>query len=87
MVARAVIGLACYTVGPTLTDDAGTACYGAGAGASITGVGRDGYWSSSADEVSPHQAHFVNLDNGDTGSIAPKVITTGRIWPVRGGPR
>lgn len=86
MVARAV-GLACYTVGPTLTNDAGTACYGHGAGASITGVARDGYWSSTADEVSPNQAHFVNLDNGDTGSIAPKVITTGRIWPVRGGAR
>ena len=85
MVVRAVT-LGCFP--PSLTNDAGTACYGDGAGASITGVATDyGYWSSSADEVSPNNAHFVNLDNGDTGSIAGKVITTGRVWPVRGGPR
>jgi uncharacterized protein DUF1566 len=86
MVARAVIGLGCFT--PSLTNDAGTACYGGGAGASITGVATDyGYWSSTADEVNPDHAHFVNLNNGDTGSIAAKVVTTGRVWPVRGGPR
>ena len=85
MVVRAVV-LQCFT--PSLTNDAGTACYGSGAGASITGVATDyGYWSSTADEVEPSKAHFVNLNNGDNGSVAGKVITTGRVWPVRGGPR
>ena len=86
MVARAVIGLGCFT--PSLTNDAGTGCYGVGPGTSITGVQTDyGYWSSTAFEVNPDQAHFVNLNNGDNGSVAGKVITTGRVWPVRGGPR
>ena len=85
MVARAV-NQQCFT--PSLTNDAGTGCYGGGGGASITGVGTgDGYWSSTANEVNPSNAHFVNLNNGDTGSIAAKVINTVRIWPVRGGSR
>lgn len=85
MVVRAVT-LQCFT--PSLTNDTGTACYGDGAGASITGVATDlGYWSSTAEEVSPDNAHFVNLNNGDSGSVAGKVITTGRVWPVRTGPR
>ena len=84
MVARAV-NLACFT--PSLTNDAGTGCYAFG-GTSITGVDTVyGYWSSTAFEVNPSEAHFQNLDNGDSGSVAGKVVTTARVWPVRGGPR
>ena len=86
MVARAVTWLGCFT--PSLTNDAGTGCYGLGGGTSMTGVATDyGYWSSTAFEVNPSEAHFVNLDNGDNGSVAGKVITSGRVWPVRGGAR
>ena len=82
MAARAV-DLGCFM--PSLTNTAGTWCYGGGAGASFTGVLTDyGYWSSTADVIKPSRAHFVNLYNGDTGSVAGKVVTTGRVWPVRG---
>lgn len=70
---------------PSLTNDAGTACYGDGAGSSFAGLALVGrvYWSSSTYEPSPWAAVVADLESG--------VITTGyksdtlRVWPVRGG--
>jgi hypothetical protein len=88
-IARA-IALGCTFPGsggpPSLTNDSGTACYGAGAGSSFAAVAAsDGYWSSTTNEVVPGNAWYAYFRYGElllgdkTGSI--------RVWPVRGGSR
>jgi hypothetical protein len=70
--------------GPTLTNDAGTACYTVGP-TSFASVLGDFFWSSNAIDFLPVTAAMVRLDIGtvnyhDKTSIFP-------VWPVRGGPR
>jgi Protein of unknown function (DUF1566) len=70
---------------PTLTNDAGTACYGTGVGSSFAGVATGPYWSSTAVETFPDNAWAAGLDEGNVG-IAAKFASF-PVWPVRSGPR
>jgi hypothetical protein len=70
---------------PSLTNDPGTGCLSAGP-TSFTGVqsGTTGtYWSSSAGEVFPDGAWYVNLHIGEVLTVAKGVSIF--AWPVRGG--
>jgi hypothetical protein len=86
--------LACtFAKAPSLTNDAGTACYGDGTGSSPVGVGSVGYWSSTLGEIHPlltifpttSVASFANLHHGDVVTIE-SMLSFG-VWPVRGGTR
>jgi hypothetical protein len=72
---------------PSLTNDAGTACYGDGTaeGRSFTGVASGNYWSSLSHEVFTHEAWLVFLGDGNVTSTSKD--NPMHVWPVRGGPR
>jgi len=71
---------------PTLTNDAGTNCYGEGP-TSFTGVagGEFGfYWSATTDSANVANAFLVAMISGNMSSF----VKTGgavRVWAVRGG--
>jgi hypothetical protein len=69
--------------GPSITDDAGTGCYGDGSGSSFVDVASAPYWSSSSVSGSTIIAWAANLDAGVVASTL-KSSDIG-IWPVRGG--
>jgi len=69
----------------SLTNDAGTACYGDGSESSLVNVYSSSYWSSSTDEAAPNNAWRVTLFYGQ-GFYNLK-YTGQMVWPVRGGPR
>ena len=71
--------------GPSLTNDAGTGCYGDGTSSSLVGVTGD-YWTSTSDEFAPSWARIADLGGGFT-SIGSKTNTDRTWWPVRGGQR
>jgi len=85
-IARAV-ALGCAVPSPSLTNDAGTACYGDGATSSFAGVAAASgfYWSSTTYEVGPLGAWVAALG----GSVVALAVKSNdlRVWPVRGGPR
>ncbi len=92
-IARAV-ALACtFEKAPSLTNDAGTACYGDGAGTSPVGVRSVGYWSSTLGVINPLLtifpttivSSFVNLQHGDVVTIE-SMLNFG-VWPVRSSAR
>ena len=80
--ARAVILGCTFSNGPSLTNDAGTACLSAGP-SSFAGVASVLYWSSSANLSDG--AWNANLDDGGVDFFGK--VSTLRVWPVRGGPR
>ncbi len=70
--------------GPSLTNDAGTACQSAGPSA-FTGVVSTGfYWSSSTHEVSPTYAWGAYLGGGYVFGYGKPSNVNLRVWPVRG---
>lgn len=73
---------------PSLTNDAGTACYGTGAGSSFAGVSSHILWSSSSDSFSPSIAWHTEFKFGavSDGKVGHKNSSLG-VWPVRGGTR
>jgi hypothetical protein len=89
-IARAAALGCTFEKAPSLTNDAGTACFGDGSASSFAGVApaTDGtwvYWSASASETNPSVAwygHFV----GGLVSAHSKVSSSTLVWPVRGGP-
>ena len=92
-IAKAVALGCTFGKAPSLTNDAGTACYGDGTGSSPVGVGSVGYWSSTLGEIHPlltifpttSVASFANLYHGDVVTIE-SMLSFG-VWPVRGGTR
>jgi hypothetical protein len=67
---------------PSLTNDAGTACYGDEPG-SFTGVtSTPRYWSSTGDVLLASRARFIDLSVARPG-VAPKTDVAG-VWVVRG---
>lgn len=85
---------------PSLTNDAGTGCYGDGSTSSLVGVGRsndldrESFWSGSTYEISPTLAWGVNVrlgiintDGLSTGASRKQDGNPIRTWPVRGGSR
>jgi hypothetical protein len=72
--------------GPSLTNDAGTACYGTGVGSSFAGVASSLYWSSAAFEINPLLAFVAVLAEGNVGVGNLNKLDALRVWPVRGGP-
>ncbi len=86
-IARAVALNCTLEQGPSLTNDAGTACLSAGL-SSFAGVASDVYvyWSSSSIEDSALEAWVALLFHGQVISNG-KVFTDLQVWPVRGGPR
>jgi hypothetical protein len=92
-IARAVALGCTFGHAPSLTNDAGTACYGDGTGSSRVGVASVGYWSNSLNEINPLSTIFPNasvvsfadLHHGAVISIE-SVISVG-VWPVRIGTR
>ena len=66
---------------PSLTNDAGTACYGDGSTSSFTGVVAGVYWSGSAVDTNPTTASYGHLAGGLVSSHS-KVIPT-LVWAVR----
>lgn len=84
------VALGCVISGasgpPSLTNDAGTACYGNGSGSSFAGVAFIIYWSSSSGETFPNNAWIVRFVLGDVVNSS-KEFFSHRVWPVRGGPR
>jgi hypothetical protein len=89
-IARAVV-LDCVEFGsggpPSLTNDAGTACYGTGVGSSFVGVASSLYWSNTTFEINPLSAWVAVLTDGVVGIGSLDKLDTLRVWPVRGGPR
>ena len=89
-VAKATTLRCTFTQSPSVTDDAGTACFGNGAGSSRVGVTANGYWSSTLGEV--HKlltifptvpvASFADLYHGDVITIESQLPFG--VWPVRG---
>jgi hypothetical protein len=69
---------------PTLTNDAGTACYITGP-SSFAGVVVGDFWSSTSVEDSPNLAWRAYLYTG--GVVADTKDFPLRVWPVRGGSR
>ncbi len=90
----AAVSLLCISGGaggpPSLTDDTGVACYGLGAMSSFVGTLATRYWTADSFEPDPGDAHFIDLDVGNTGITDKASIVLGPlgIWPVRrdGGP-
>jgi hypothetical protein len=80
--------LGCYFAGasapPSLTNDAGTACYGSGADSSFAGMASGVYWSSTTDGTLPNFAWGANLYEGNVINVI-KGYPLVRVWPVRGG--
>lgn len=77
--------------GPSLTNDAGTACYAIGP-SSFAGVVSALYWSSTTIAQNPDFAFFIDTSNGRvlTGFTFNPWVTklfALRVWPVRGAPR
>jgi len=85
-IARAV-ALGCTLFGsggpPSLTDDAGTACYGTGAGSSFASVASDVYWGSTSLDGRTTNAWDALLNVGEILPVGK--IAKARMWPVRGG--
>ncbi len=71
---------------PSLTNDAGIACYDTGVGSSFAAVAPEFYWSSTTAAFDPTTASFADLVNGTVGGAAAKSGGL-RMWPVRSGPR
>jgi hypothetical protein len=71
---------------PALTNDAGTACLSVGPSSFVPQQFGSGFWSSSANELSPDEVWFVNLLDGHA-SFANKSSALEGVWAVRGGPR
>ena len=89
-VARAV-AMGCtpsMALGPSLTNDAGTACFYVGPSSfpgTIVEAANFVYWSSTSDETFPTNAKARSLDDGANAvGVKSQAI---RVWPVRGGPR
>jgi hypothetical protein len=89
----AAIGLGCYFRSgqpfadePSLTDDAGTACYSNGVSSFPTIYPIARIWSSSTVEGNPQSAYVAWFMFGDDSESSPKAIQV-RVWPVRGGSR
>jgi hypothetical protein len=88
-IAKAAMLGCTFTKSPSLTNDAGTACYGDGANSSRVGVSSNGYWASTLGEI--HRlltifpnvpvASFANLYHGDVITIE-SMLPFG-VWPVR----
>jgi hypothetical protein len=57
---------------PSLTDDAGTSCYGDGSRSSFAGVA-NAYWSSTTNEGLPVSAWAALLDDGGVGTSIKNV--------------
>lgn len=82
-----------FAKAPSLTNDAGTACYGDGTGSSIVGVVPNGYWSSTLGKVhtlltifpNTPVASFSHLYHGNVITIESALSFA--VWPVRGGAR
>jgi hypothetical protein len=72
---------------PSLTNNAGTACYGDGTASSFAGLGHEGgvHWSSTGSETFPINAWRANLLTGSV-NLDDKVDAW-QVWPVRGGGR
>ncbi|MEQ1757230.1 MAG: DUF1566 domain-containing protein [Vicinamibacterales bacterium] len=85
------VALGCTSAGaPSMTNDAGTTCYGDGSASSFAGVGLGGqyryyYWSSSALEPYPPGASYVGLDFGYINGFLK--VDALHVWPVRSGSR
>lgn len=69
----------------TLTNDAGTACYGFGDASSFPGLHDQQFWLSTADETSPNKAWLAFVEVGAFAYLKTDPLRQG--WPVRGGPR
>ncbi len=69
---------------PTFTNDAGTACYGSGAGSSFTGLTSATFWTSTTYDVNPGNAWYADLLIGTMNDFL-KTNGTPRVWAVRGG--
>ena len=85
-VARAVAMGCVLRQAPALTNDAGTACYGAGAASSFLGTLQLFYWTGTSHDIDPSQARVTELELGLDGSLS-KLVITPAVWPVRGGSR
>ena len=70
----------------SLTNDAGTACYGDGTSSSLVAVMFFHYWSSSTDDVDPVRASVVHLGDGNVLNNLFKASSVA-VWPVKGGAR
>jgi hypothetical protein len=70
-----------YSGVPSLTNDAGTACYTVGP-SSFAGMWEIYFWSGTLYEVGSPNAWFVDLENGNVNSFTDKT-TIGALWPVR----
>src|SRR5262245_16707479 len=85
-IARAVtLGCVGGFSGPTLTDDAGTACQVNGTGSSFSGFFTFYFWSATSDSLQPDWAYFPLLYDGSIDRLS-KLFQFG-VWPVRGGSR
>jgi hypothetical protein len=82
------VALGCVLAsGPSLTNDAGTACLSGGTGTSFAGVASVFFWwSSSSIETNPFAAWFANVHHGNVNAH-PKNNSNRGVWPVRGGSR
>jgi len=83
-IARAVALGCTYAKSPSLTNDAGTACYNIGP-SSFAGVVSDTYWLSTANETDPARAWNGVSSYGDIFNYSKDHIFL--VWPVRGGSR
>ncbi len=70
-------------VAPSLTNDAGDACFGTGADSSFIGV-LELYWSANAVDAVPSQNENRSLLTGNPSNIS-KTFSFATIWPVRTG--
>lgn len=69
---------------PTLTNDAGTACYGDGSSSSFLNLPSFDIWSGTSDEALPVDAWIVRLCCGVVVDGTPKFFGF-PAWPVRSG--
>jgi len=70
--------------GPSITNDAGDACYGSGTGSSFIDVASASYWSSTTLGGSAVGAYYVDLADADCSKSTTKGSVI-KVWPVRGG--
>jgi hypothetical protein len=80
----AMISQSCGPNTPAILNDAGTACYGNGAGSSFVGVEDERYWSSTS-ATSADRARVFDLNDAVSEALIKTSIL--RAWPVRVGPR
>lgn len=66
---------------PSLTNDAGTACYGNGAGSSFVGVQSHNYWSSTSNRFDSQGAWSSTLSSGMVLAYVKGIMF--KVWPVR----